>query len=486
MNPLRVLFVTSEIHPLVKTGGLADVSAALPAALRELDIDIRVLVPGYRQVIEQLDVRCLRRSVSLLNATEPARLLQGRLGAGDLPIYVLDQPSLFDREGGPYGDAQGRDWPDNALRFGALGRAAAEIASARSPLRWRANLIHGNDWQSGLAVAYAKLRESLQPKVVFSVHNIAFAGKFDLAHHDELELPEESLSMQGVEFYGALSFLKAGLYYADRLTTVSPTYANELQTDEYGGGFDGLLRARSSVLTGILNGVDEHYWNPATDAYLSHPYDASNLDEKQHNKRVLQRTCGLEPLDNVPLFGMVSRMTAQKGGDLAIGAIERLLGGGAQFIVLGTGDAKLEQSFERLSRRHPTQVNVTLGYDEALAHRIEAGADLFLMPSRFEPCGLNQMYSMLYATLPVVRATGGLADSVTDSTNPDDATGFSFDSPDVPSLTQCMQRAMSVYADKPIWRRMQLNAMRQDFSWKTSARAYQKVYTQAMRPVSNR
>jgi len=480
------LFVTSEVHPLVKTGGLADVSASLPVALRELGVDIRVLVPGYRQVLQGMPLRCARRDVPLLQATEAAKIVHGRLPESDLPVYVLDQPALYDREGGPYGAPDGTNWTDNALRFASLGKLAADIASEHSPLRWRADVLHCNDWQSGLGAAYAKLRSSASAATVMSVHNIAFAGNFSAHVLPRLELPEASFSMHGLEFHGALSFLKAGLYYADRLTTVSPTYAKELQTPDYGGGFDGLLTARNEDLTGILNGVDTNVWNPANDPYIARPYSANQLEDKAANKRALQHESGLVPSPRAPLFGMVSRMTNQKGSDLAIAAISRLMDTGAQFVVLGAGEHSLERDFEALARENPTRIKVTVGYDESLAHKIEAGADVFLMPSRFEPCGLNQMYSMLYGTLPVVRTTGGLADSVLAAGRSAQPTGFSFDNADVDSLVNAMRDALSVYAVKPRWKQMQRTAMSQDFGWTKSARAYLDVYTQSMRPVSNR
>ena len=486
MSRLRVLFVTSEIHPLIKTGGLADVSASLPVALRELDVDVRVLIPGYRQVLEGGSFRCAVKSVRLLAATTPARILQGRLADSDVPLYVLDQPELFDREGGPYGDVTGKDWADNALRFGSLSRLAADIASEHSPLRWRADLLHCNDWQTGLGAAYAKLDVDSNAATVMSVHNIAFPGNFSADVCTDLELPPASFSLHGLEFYGALSFLKAGLYYADQLTTVSPTYARELQTPDFGGGFDGLLRARSADLTGILNGVDARFWNPATDPHIAKTYDADSLESKAANKSALQRESGLAQSPSVPLFGMISRMTSQKGGDLVLGAIRRLMDSNAQFVVLGTGETILERAFQDLAGEFPHNVRVTVGYDESLAHKIEAGADVFLMPSRFEPCGLNQMYSMLYGTLPVVRSTGGLADSVRALGDVDQPTGFSFANADLESLEHAMKEALTVYADPTRWRQMQRAAMIEDFSWHKSARAYRDVYTQSMSPVSNR
>lgn len=476
----NVLFVTSEIYPLVKTGGLADVSGSLPLALREFDIDVRVLVPGYPAVLEQLQrPKVLHKLAAPTGIAGPARLLTAKMPGSDLPLLVLDCPALYDRPGGPYQSPEGLDWPDNVQRFGFLSQVGALLAGESTPLSWRPDIVHCNDWQSALIPALLHFSDTSHAKSVVSIHNLAFQGNFDAQWVSRLGLPPDSYSMHGVEFYGHFSFLKAGLYYADKVTTVSNTYAAEIQTPEFGCGMDGLLQTRRDDLVGIVNGIDGN-WSPAHDSYLKHPYRDSTLQNKAANKLALQQELGLQPSADMPLLGLVSRLTYQKGIDLIMDCAQELLQDGVQLAVLGTGEAGLEQRLATLQHGRQGQVGATIGYNEGLAHRIVAGSDIFLMPSRFEPCGLSQMYAMAYGTPPVVRHTGGLADTVTDC-NADTltehaATGFVFEHADAGELLQTVRRALAYYREPDTWRAIQLNGMRSDFSWRHAAEQYLAVY----------
>jgi len=478
---LSVLFATAECAPLVKTGGLADVSAALPAALRRLGIDARVLLPGYRGVLERARVDTRRGPlIEALPECGPARLVEGRLPSG-VPTLIVEHRALYDRPGGPYQGESGADWPDNALRFGLLSKVAATLAGPSSPIVWRPRVLHCNDWQTGLAPAYLGFApQSERCAVMFTIHNLAYQGSWPREWVARLGLPESSYAPDGLEFHGRMSFLKAGLYYADAITTVSPSYAREIQTDALGCGMDGLLRWRSGALTGILNGIDMEQWNPASDRLIARRYDASTLGAKAENKRSLQAAMGLAAEPDTPLFGTVSRLVLQKGLDLVADVADGIDQIGAQLVVLGTGDAELERRFIDLASRHRGRIAVRIGFDEALAHAIEAGADAFLMPSRFEPCGMNQMYSQRYGTPPVVRATGGLADAVVDCNEATlaagTATGFVFDEPSAGALRDAIERAMDAHGRPEVWRALQRNGMRRDFGWDRAAREYAGIY----------
>ncbi len=475
----RILFATPECAPLVKTGGLGDVSGALPAALRALGLDARVLLPGYPQVLKQLPGLREAARVAPLAALPAARLLEGHAPAG-VPCVVLDCPPLYDRPGGPYQDASGADWADNALRFGQLSRVAALLGGAASPLAWRPDVIHCNEWQAALAPAYLHYAELTPAATLVTVHNLGFQGLFEAQILGALGLPPESFNPDGVEFYGRLSFLKAGLRFADAISTVSPTYALEIQTDALGFGLQGLLRERRDCLRGIVNGIDTEAWNPAADPAIACHYDAARLAAKAGNKLALQRRVGLASTAKMPLLAVVSRLTEQKGVDWLLEIAPEILTLPAQLVLLGTGDAHLEEGFRALARRHPREVSVTIGFDEALAHQIEAGADAFLMPSRFEPCGMNQMYSQRYGTPPVVRATGGLADTVVDCSPAalaaGSATGFAFYEASAAALLACLRRAVDAWQDGATWRALQRNGMAKDFSWSESARRYAEIY----------
>ena len=479
---LRVLFATSEIAPWVKTGGLGDVASALPAALAAQGHGVRVLVPGYPALLAAFPDRMRIASIGhIAGAMLPADLSSVRLDNG-VTLLLLECPGYYERLGGPYQDRTGQDWPDNVLRFGLLSKAAALLASTASPLDWRPQVLHCNDWQTALAPAYLHYR--LQPVAasVVTIHNLAFRGLFPHAAIASLDLPPESFVIDGVEFHGHLSFLKAGLQFGDRITTVSPTYAREICEHIHGFGLDGLLRHRHTVLSGILNGVDPVEWNPATDTLIDRNYNLDTLDVKATNKAGLRKRLGLLADASAPVLGMVSRMTHQKGCDLVIAAAEPLLEQGAQFAVLGSGESLMEEAWRKLAERHPGAVGVRIGFDDSLAHMVEAGSDVFLMPSRFEPCGLNQMYSLAYGTPPVVRATGGLADTVVDLTGPTrkdgSANGFTFRDATAPALLQSVQRAIDAWRDAPLWREIQRNGMARDFSWRHAVQPYVDLYRQ--------
>jgi len=484
---MKILFATPECAPYVKTGGLGDVSGALPAALAALGHDVCVLLPAYRGMKVSGE---LGDSVEL-PASGPwpaAQLLPVRRDDG-VTLLLLACPALYQRAGGPYVDAGGHDYPDNVLRFGLLSRVAAQLGTAQSPLPgWQADVVHGNDWPCGLAPLYLAEARALAAGLpapvaasVITIHNLAFQGVFPMDQADLLGIPWHLRGIDGVEFWGQLSMLKAGLQFADGITTVSPNYAREIQTPDFGCGLDGVLRARAGRLTGILNGIDTQVWNPAADSLLPHAFHAGDLAGKARNKAALQARCGLREDPKALLFGMVSRLTSQKGIDLVLQQVPALLEGGGQLVVLGTGDPKLQQALAEAASRSPGAMSVTIGFDEPLAHLIEAGADCFLMPSRFEPCGLNQMYSQAYGTPPLVGGTGGLVDSVRDATEDRErGTGFIMRTQDAAGFADAIARVRAAWRKPAVWRRIQANGMREPFGWEASARRYLDVYTKAL------
>jgi len=476
---ISVLHVVSELYPFVKTGGLGDIASALPATLRDVGIDARVIVPGYPGVLSAItSARTIREDGDLFRGG-PARLLAATLRGTDVPAFVLDCPGLYGRDGGPYQDKSGHDYPDNARRFAALGLVAFELASGAHPV-FVPDVLHGHDWQSGLSIAYTKLRAGAGPSCVITIHNIDYPGAFDASLVPELALPPEAFSIHGLEFFGRLSFLKAAIYYADRITTVSPTYARELQRDGHGGGFEGLLRGRSSALSGILNGVDYTEWDPAADRHLPAHYGPEDPSSKKDAKALLQRRFGLEVSPGPPVFGLVSRLVHQKGIDWVVGAIPFLVERGAQFVCIGSGDPAFADALGELAKRHPKQVGFLLGYDEDLAHLVQAGSDSMVVPSRSEPCGLTQMYALRYGSPPVVRCTGGLADTVVDATRETiragTATGFWFEEASTDGFRDALDRAMTTYRDKAAWKRLMATGMRTDFGWRGPAQQYRALY----------
>ncbi len=484
---MKILFVASEAYPLVKTGGLGDVVYSLPHALRGRGADIRLLLPGYRALLRQLDqVRILGwLDVRGAEGIVSARILETRHPDFTFPLWLVDCPPLFDRPGNPYVNASGQDWPDNAERFAVFARVAALLGQDALELGWQPDVVHAHDWQSGLVAAFLA-DHPVRPKTVFTIHNLAYGGYFSHSDFVRLQLPSHWWSPEGAEFHGGFSMLKAGIVYADAVTTVSPTYAAEICTPEYGYGLDGLLQSRQYKLHGILNGIDTSIWNPSTDPHLPAHYSMSRINPgKRRNKQALLErflTGVDDAVVQAPLFGLVGRLVEQKGIDWVLAAMPVMLAETqARFVVLGSGQTIYEQRLARLAKQHPGRVFVEIGYDEPLAHLIEAGSDFFLMPSRFEPCGLNQMYSLRYGTPPVVFRTGGLADTVVDTrevTLADaSANGFVFEQPDVGAFLDALRRALAVFAQPAVLRRVQQAGMGRSFDWHESAGHYLSLYS---------
>ena len=479
----KILFASSEVHPLIKTGGLADVSASLPIALQQHGQDVRIILPAYRQCLEMLTEIRTVATIKLDGFHQPIEILQSTLPDSDVTIFLVNSPQHFDREGGAYGPKEGGDWVDNAARFALFSRAIAAAAMDELGLDWQPDILHCNDWQTGLAPALIADLPN-RPATIFTIHNLAYQGLYPRSAFDALDLPKSLWHSDGVEFYDMLSFMKGGLIYSDHVTTVSPTYAEEICTYEYGYGLEGLLskRAKEGRLTGILNGIDNEEWNPKTDSSISKQYSAKTVLDKRENKLAIQRYFSLPEQEDTLVLGLISRLVAQKGVDLSLDAITSLLEAGEniQLVCLGSGEKSYEQDLRVLRARYPNKIGVDIGYNEALAHQIEAGADVFLMPSRFEPCGLNQLYSLRYGTLPVVRNTGGLADSVVDAFGDNlkegVATGFKFDAATAEALEESLQRAIALFQRPRIWRQMVLTAMDQNFSWEKSSHAYLGLY----------
>jgi starch synthase len=469
-----VLSVASEVAPLVKTGGLADVAGALPGALLPQGWAIRTLMPGYPAVLEAARAgREVWREERLFGG--PGRVLA--FEAAGLDLLALDAPHLYLRDGGPYLGRDGRDWPDNAERFAALAWAGAAIAAEGLGDGWRPAVLHVHDWQAALAPVYLKERGGRAGSLI-TIHNVAFHGLADATRRAALRLPESGFTPEGYEFWGRISMLKAGLVWADRISTVSPTYARELLTPEFGMGLDGVLRARHHVLSGILNGIDEAVWNPATDPAIARYRAPSG---KARNRAALCTELGLPPPKG-PLCVVVSRLSEQKGLDLLLAALPRLLEAGGALALLGSGDSGFEAAFRNAAASHPDRVAVRIGYDEALAHRMIAGGDAILVPSRFEPCGLTQLYGLRYGTLPVVALTGGLADTVINANDAGMkagvATGIQFHPVTAAALGEALERVAELHADREAWTAMQRNAMRHPVGWAASAPAYAALYAE--------
>ncbi len=480
---MRVLHVCTEIYPLLKTGGLADVAGALPPALARLSCDVRVLVPGFPAFHDGILDRKLVAELPGGFGAATMRLYCGSLPDNGIKAYVIDAPELYDRPGNPYSDSENRSYPDNYRRFALLGWLAARLAEGLDP-DWSPQVVHGHDWHAGLASAYLKAAEFATGRKlagsIFTVHNLAYQGVFSRQVFGELGLPGSFFDINGVEFHDQLSFLKAGLFYSDKLTTVSPTYAHEIQTAEQGCGLDGLLRYRAGDLYGILNGVDSAIWNPKADAAIAAPYDIRSMTGKLKCKTALQEETGLKVQNEAPLFGVVSRFTEQKGLNLVLAGLPEILRRGGQVVLLGSGDAAMEAAFQAAALAHPQALSVHIGYDEQRSHRIIAGCDVILVPSRFEPCGLTQLYGLMYGTLPLVRRVGGLADTVVDcslETMADElATGFVFDEFEVNAFDAAVRRVFALYGRKADWRQVQKRAMQQQFSWDVAAQAFLSLY----------
>jgi starch synthase len=474
--------VASEAHPFAKTGGLAEVSAALSDALTRLGHSVTLVLPRYRGIAAD-DGERIQTRLRFGSRVQPVAILERQLSDRQKVVFV-DVPELFDRES-LYGTAAG-DYPDNAMRFAVFSRAALEYARVRN---WRPSIIHAHDWQAGLVPVYQKMQLSDDPyvgrvPVVFTLHNLAFQGLFPVSTLTDVGLGGEVLDVRGLEFWGNISYLKGGINFSEKITTVSPGYAKEIVQPELGFGFEGVLAQRSSDLIGILNGIDTARWNPAADPFVPASFDENDLSGKRDAKRALLALVGLRSDDAAlarPIVGLVSRLTDQKGCDLIDAASDDLMRLDATWVMLGNGEPRYEDAWRTLAARYPDRVSATLGFDERLAHHIEAGADIFLMPSRFEPCGLNQMYSLRYGTVPIVRATGGLNDTVDDvdvdvDASAGEGTGFKFRDYTPEALVRTVRRALTAFQDQTTWKHIQQRGMQRDHSWDASAAQYVKLY----------
>jgi starch synthase len=473
---MNLLFTASECSPYAKTGGLGDVLGSLPATLRARGHSASCAIPLYRGLLEKLpdaEPTTLELSIPLGGALISGRVWKARADSG-LPLFLIQQDEFFDRTnlyGSPF------DYPDNASRFIFFSKAVVELARHLNPLP---QIIHCNDWQTGLIPAFVKAL-GLPFKTVYSIHNLAFQGIFPKDDFGLTNLPQRYFTPSTLEFYGSLNSMKAGITLADQITTVSPRYAEEIQTESFGCGLDGVLRVHQAKLTGILNGVDGHFWDPETDPALRAPFHSESLKGKAACKDALLAEFGLDPGQRDPVFGAITRLTGQKGVDLMESILEGLLAQGARFILLGSGEARFESFFRTLAARYPTQVGVRIGFDEALSHRIVAGSDFFLMPSLFEPCGLTQLYSLRYGTIPIVHRTGGLADSVEDyDAETGEGTGFVFNSYSPVAFTEACRRALALYRNKPALQAMRRQGMAKEFTWDQSAVGYEAVYERVL------
>lgn len=473
----KVLFVASECYPLIKTGGLADVVGALPLALDDAGCDVRILLPGFPSVI-----KAARKSKTVSTIPDlfggEATLKEARSTTG-LKLFILEAAHLYDLDGNPYQGPDGKDRPDNHVRFAALSKVAAALAT-RAYGDWHADIVHSHDWQAGLTALYLQVRDDDRPRTVFTIHNLAFQGLFPKSQLDLLDLPQDSFSEDGLEYWDKISFLKAGVVYSDHVTTVSPSYSAEIQSGDGGMGLGGLLRSQNNKLSGILNGIDIDVWNPATDAAITAPYDRKKMGGKAKNKQALQKHFGLREDRNALLFCVISRLTEQKGLDLLADIIPHIVGNGCQLVVLGSGEKDIEKTFLDAASDTPEQVGTFIGYNEDLAHLVQAGADAIFIPSRFEPCGLTQLCAMRYGTLPIVSRVGGLADTVVDANEAalqaGAGTGIVLSPVSNESLRAATDRAMALFGNRKLWQKIQRNAMKLDVSWTNPAARYIDIY----------
>lgn len=480
----NILYISSEAFPLIKTGGLGDVAGSLPTALLRNSQDIRLVLPAYPEVIKK--TKNIKSIATGNYYNLPVSILETRLPGTKVVVWLVDCPAVFDRPGGPYSDHHGEAWHDNALRFSIFCHAAVDMAMDKFSLNWRPDVVHCNDWPTGLVPALLSGYEN-RPATIFTIHNLAYQGVFEKQIFYDLQLPSKLWNMEGLEFYDQLSFIKGGLAYADKINAVSPNYANEILQPEFGYGLDGLLRKRKQDLSGIINGIDDKVWNPGTDKYLSHNYNRRSLKNKSLNKTDLQKELLLPVEASIPMIGMVSRLVEQKGLEIIISSLEKLLDQAVQIVILGTGETHYEIELTKWSQLYPEKLKVIIGYDEALAHKIEAASDMYLMPSTFEPCGLNQLYSLRYGTLPVVTAVGGLADTVIDASEESiknkTANGFILEEQSSAALVRSIEQALTFYKEPTIWNQLRVNAMSNNFSWQASAENYIALYQQAMEAV---
>ena len=484
-NQYNVLFACSELTPWVKTGGLADVSGSLPHALRRAGAEVKIALPGYKAVLDQIERPQYICHLDL--PLGPVAVCAATLAGTE--VLLLTHPVFSNRTGNPYMSDDDRAWPDNPYRFALFSQAVAEIGLNRANLDWQPDIVHCNDWQTGLTPALLSLSHQ-RPATVFTVHNLAYQGNILFNAYKDLGLPQSLFHTDGLEFWGQASFIKGGLAYADRVNTVSPSYASEIKTIEFGNGMDGMLNSRGDRVSGILNGIDEDEWNPATDPYLKQNYTVSSLELKAENKVALQQRMKLPVDKDIPLFGSISRLAVQKGIDVLIEAIAAMPDDSFQLAILGAGETELQSQLSQLAERYPDKVAVRFGYDESLSRAIEAGSDVFVMPSRYEPCGLNQFYSLRYGTVPLVTRVGGLADTVFDVDAEDvklaQKNGFVIDNATTQNLISGMRRAIEHYQDKPQWQSLQRTGMKANYSWNRSASEYIALYAKAIGDNLNR
>jgi len=481
---MKVLHVGAEVFPLVKTGGLADVLGALPQALIKAGADVRLLLPGLPAIVDAVLHQKVVCEIGPCFGAARVTLRVGQMPYSKVPVYIVDAPYRYRRAGSPYQASDGSEWADNVQRFALLGWVGAQLAAGELDPGWAPDVMHAHDWHAAMGCAYIAAHPPTRAATVFTVHNLAYQGLFPSGDFALLGLPSRFMASSGLEYHQQLSFMKAGLKFAQRVTTVSPTYPKEIATHEFGFGLDGVIRGRGADVSGVLNGVDGAVWDPASDASLTARYSANHLQGKATCKLALQTEFALTPKADAPLFGLVSRLTSQKGLDLLLAALPGLLRRGGQLALQGTGDPALEAAFVAAAHAHPGQVGVRIGYDEALAHRLVGGSDVILVPSRFEPCGLTQLYGLRYGSLPLVRRVGGLADTVVDASDEavreDRATGFSFDAATPAALDAAIQRAITAYAEPTRWKQLMLRAMAQDFSWDGAAQKYIALYRQLL------
>lgn len=477
----KVLFASSEIYPLAKTGGLADVAQSLPRAIHALGHDIRLLMPAYSEAKNKLQYTKQIASASFLEGE--VKLLESTLPESEIIVWLVDCDSLFNRDGGLYVSRDGHPWADNAKRFSLFSRVISAIATNDINLNWNVDIVHCNDWQTALAPVFFH-NENPRPGIIFTIHNLAYQGLFPYSTFLDLQIPKEYWSFNALEFHNQLSFIKGGILYSDFVNTVSPTYANEIQTKEFGFGLENLLKGNSEKLSGIINGINTNEWDPRTDRFIKFQFDFGKMKRKKKNKLAFQQELKFIVDKDIPLLGVVSRLVEQKGIDIIIDSLPKLMSNyNFQLVVLGEGNKIFEQQLMALANKEPSRVFVKVGYDEEFAHRVTACADIFLMPSRFEPCGLNQMYCQKYGTIPIVRSTGGLADTVVNITKEtiatNEASGFVFENDSIQEFSDAVIRALNLFKSRDNWKRIRRNAMNKDFSWENSAMQYLDLYTLA-------
>jgi starch synthase len=473
---MKVLSVSSEVFPLIKTGGLADVAGALPIALKQFGVDMKTLMPGYPAVMRVIRDPVVRLQFDDLLG-ESATVLE--VQHEGLNILVLDAPAFYDRPGGPYLDPTGKDYPDNWRRFAALSLAGAEIAAGLMP-GWRPDIVHAHDWQAAMTPVYMRYYPTPELPSVLTIHNIAFQGQFGADILPGLRLPPHAFSTESIEYYGHIGFLKGGLKTSHVITTVSPSYAEEILTNEFGMGLEGVIASRLDSLHGIVNGIDTQIWNPATDPVVHTHYGAATLKSRAENRASIAEFFGLHD-DSAPIFCIISRLTWQKGMDVIAATADEIVAMGGKLAILGSGEAALEGALLAAASRHPGRIGISIGYNEPMSHLMQAGCDAIIIPSRFEPCGLTQLYALRYGCVPIVARTGGLNDTVIDANHAalaaKVATGIQFSPVTTDGMLQAIRRALHLYADQKVWTQLQKQGMKSDVSWEKSAERYAALYS---------